>query len=90
MPLRQTLLSQTPELSPQIKEGMQWDPKEGFTIPYGPFTMYYFLTCQTVVSGRSVSLNFIPTRHSESMPFFSCFLNEKYIFVLFKVENVHV
>lgn len=69
-PALENLLSQVPELSPEIKAGKQWDPKVGFTIPYSPYASYFFLTCQTNVNGYKVSSQFIPIRQSESMFFF--------------------
>lgn len=68
-PPLETLPLQVPELSDEIKKEKVWDSKVGFKIPYGPHTMFYFLTCNAVTSGREVSSVFIPTRHSESMSF---------------------
>lgn len=39
-----------------------WDPKVGFKIPYGKYTMYPFLTCSTEVNGRQFSSNYMPYR----------------------------
>uniref|UniRef100_A0A667YK12 receptor protein-tyrosine kinase n=1 Tax=Myripristis murdjan TaxID=586833 RepID=A0A667YK12_9TELE len=42
--------------------GVRWDPEVGFTIPYGPYTTYYFLTCVTKVNGSEVTSTYIPHR----------------------------
>ncbi|XP_068596311.1 vascular endothelial growth factor receptor kdr-like [Brachionichthys hirsutus] len=44
-------LTGAPSLSEKVLKEMVWDPKVGFTIPYGPYDMYYMFTCNTVVSG---------------------------------------
>lgn len=46
---------------------MEWDPKVGFKIPYGPYTMYSTLTCHTMVNGEKFSSVYIPQRQSESV-----------------------
>lgn len=65
-PPLETLLSQVPELSQEIKAGKQWDPKVGFRIPYGPYTGHYWLTCHATVRGLKVSSKFMPLGQSES------------------------
>jgi len=52
--------------SEKINIEMVWDPKVGFRIPYGPFTLYSLLTCNTVVRGRQFQSIYIPQRQSES------------------------
>ncbi|XP_072251611.1 vascular endothelial growth factor receptor kdr-like isoform X2 [Leuresthes tenuis] len=53
--------------SEKINKEMVWDPKVGFRIPYGPFTMYSLLTCNTVVSGRQFQSIYIPQRQTLSL-----------------------
>lgn len=66
-----TLLSlQVPPLSEKIVKEMVWDPKVGFKIPYGPYTVYNMLTCNTVISGQNIMSVYIPNRQSESFVFF--------------------
>lgn len=48
---------------------MVWDPKVGFKIPYGPYTVYRMLTCKTMVNGREFKSVYIPSRKSESVVF---------------------
>lgn len=48
---------------------MEWDPKVGFKIRYGPYKTYSLLTCNSVIKGRHFKLFYIPKRLSES-----CFL----------------
>ncbi|XP_011608763.2 vascular endothelial growth factor receptor kdr-like isoform X1 [Takifugu rubripes] len=40
----------------------QWDPRVGFTTPYGPFTMKYKFTCEAEGSGQL--LEYIPLRQT--------------------------
>ncbi|XP_018515715.1 vascular endothelial growth factor receptor kdr-like [Lates calcarifer] len=53
-----------PPLSEEVVKNMVWDPKVGFKIPYGPYTMYNTLTCNTVVNGREFKSLYIPHRHT--------------------------
>lgn len=46
---------------------VEWDPRVGFTVPYGPYTMKYKLICKAVSSGQISE--YIPFRMSESLPF---------------------
>lgn len=63
-----SLLLQVPPLSEKTKK-MVWDPKVGFKIPYGPYTAYNILTCNTMVNGRMFKSMYIPKRQSESVVF---------------------
>ncbi|CAB1454018.1 unnamed protein product [Pleuronectes platessa] len=56
-----TLIGEPP-LSEKIVKEMVWDPKVGFKIPYGPFTMYLSLTCRTVVNGSEFHAMYYPKR----------------------------
>ncbi len=64
-----SLSLQIPPLSEKIVSKMSWDPKVGFEIPYGPYTVYSILTCNTVANGRQVKSLYIPKRQSESVVF---------------------
>ncbi|XP_022615628.1 vascular endothelial growth factor receptor kdr-like [Seriola dumerili] len=55
-------LTGLPHLSDKIVKEKVWDPKVGFKIPYGPYTMYNTLTCNTMVNGREVHSVYIPNR----------------------------
>lgn len=50
---------------------MSWDPKVGFKVPYGPYTVYNTFICETSVSGREFKSMFIPVRQSECIAFLS-------------------
>lgn len=62
---------QHPPVSSKIADGMVWDPKVGFTIPYGPYTAFNMISCITVVKGRKVKSMYFPKRQSESVVFLS-------------------
>lgn len=64
-----SLSLQLPPLSEKIVKKMVWDPKVGFEIPYGPYTLYNILICNTMVNGRQFKSMYIPTRQSESFVF---------------------
>ncbi|KAI3351635.1 hypothetical protein L3Q82_020471, partial [Scortum barcoo] len=53
-----------PPLSETIVKKMTWDSKVGFEIPYGPYTAYSLLTCNTMVDGRQFTSMYIPTRQT--------------------------
>ncbi|KAM3867031.1 vascular endothelial growth factor receptor kdr-like [Diretmus argenteus] len=53
-----------PPLSEEIMEKKKWDPTVGFSIPYGPYTEYSFLTCVTKVNGHEFKSIYIPKRLS--------------------------
>uniref|UniRef100_A0A1A8CTU0 receptor protein-tyrosine kinase n=2 Tax=Nothobranchius kadleci TaxID=1051664 RepID=A0A1A8CTU0_NOTKA len=53
-----------PALSQEIVRGMVWDPKVGFTIPYGSYTSYMLLTCSTNVNGHHFLSKYIPKRQT--------------------------
>ncbi|XP_070769236.1 vascular endothelial growth factor receptor kdr-like [Enoplosus armatus] len=55
-------LTGLPPLSEKIVKEMVWDPKVGFKIPYGPYTVYSIITCNTMVNGREIQSMYIPTR----------------------------
>ncbi|KAM9740982.1 vascular endothelial growth factor receptor kdr-like isoform 1-T1 [Menidia menidia] len=57
-------LTANKQLSEKISKEMVWDPKVGFRIPYGPFTMYSMFTCSTVVNGRRFQSIYIPQRQT--------------------------
>lgn len=57
---------QFPPASEKVPKEMSWDPKVGFTIPYGPSTMYNMLICHATVNGREFKSMYIPMRQSES------------------------
>ncbi|XP_070692696.1 vascular endothelial growth factor receptor kdr-like isoform X2 [Pempheris klunzingeri] len=57
-------LTGSPSLSEKIVKEMVWDPKVGFKIPYGPYTVYDMLTCNTMVNGRVLKSKYIPVRKS--------------------------
>ncbi|XP_008302028.1 vascular endothelial growth factor receptor kdr-like isoform X2 [Stegastes partitus] len=57
-------LTGVPHLSKAIIKGMVWDPKVGFTIPYGPYTVYTMLMCNTVVNGIEFKSVYIPQRQT--------------------------
>lgn len=57
-------LTGLPPLSEKIVKEMIWDPKVGFRIPYGPYTVYSLLTCRTVVNGQEFESMFIPNRQT--------------------------
>lgn len=65
---------QRPALSEKIVTEMVWDPKVGFKIPYGSYTIHTMLTCKTVVNGREFKAMYIPKRLSESVVFLSSVL----------------
>ncbi|KAM9376655.1 vascular endothelial growth factor receptor kdr-like isoform 2-T2 [Pholidichthys leucotaenia] len=46
----------------KVIQEVVWDAAVGFTIPYGPYTMYTWLTCKTVVNGREFQSSYIPIR----------------------------
>ncbi|MEQ2180641.1 hypothetical protein GOODEAATRI_003264, partial [Goodea atripinnis] len=54
-----------PVLSKNIAEEKVWDPKVGFKIPYGPYTMYSWLTCSTEVNGHQFLSHYFPKRHTK-------------------------
>ncbi|XP_020779045.2 vascular endothelial growth factor receptor kdr-like isoform X2 [Boleophthalmus pectinirostris] len=49
-------------LSEEVKKEMEWDPKVGFKIPYGPLAHYNFLTCSTEVNGHVFRTMYMPRR----------------------------
>ncbi|XP_061581509.1 vascular endothelial growth factor receptor kdr-like isoform X2 [Cololabis saira] len=51
-------------LQKQIIKDLLWDPKVGFTIPYGPYTMYTMFICRTVIDGRSFDSLYLPQRQT--------------------------
>ncbi|XP_035505934.2 vascular endothelial growth factor receptor kdr-like [Scophthalmus maximus] len=55
-------LTGRPALSEKIVTEMVWDPKVGFKIPYGSYTIHTMLTCKTVVNGREFKAMYIPKR----------------------------
>nr|XP_046261533.1 vascular endothelial growth factor receptor kdr-like [Scatophagus argus] len=55
-------LTGAPPLSEEVVKEMVWDPKVGFKIPYGPYTLYNMLTCITVVNGHEYKSVYIPKR----------------------------
>lgn len=61
---------QDPHLSEEVKKKIVWDPKVGFTIPYGPYTMHKLLTCHTTVNGRLIESSYFVKRYSEFVVFF--------------------
>ncbi|XP_012717253.3 vascular endothelial growth factor receptor kdr-like isoform X1 [Fundulus heteroclitus] len=60
-------LIEQPKLSKNTDKEKVWDPKVGFTIPYGPSMMYSWLTCRTVVNGREFLSSYIPHRPPEKL-----------------------
>uniref|UniRef100_A0A8C4HPV6 receptor protein-tyrosine kinase n=1 Tax=Dicentrarchus labrax TaxID=13489 RepID=A0A8C4HPV6_DICLA len=64
-----SLSLQLPPLSDKIVNEMVWDSKVGFRIPYGPYTSYSMLTCNTMVKGSEHKSMYIPMRPSESVVF---------------------
>ncbi|XP_058505740.1 vascular endothelial growth factor receptor kdr-like [Solea solea] len=58
-----TLIALPLFLEKVVKE-VEWDPKVGFKIPYGPYTMYHTLTCSTVVNGSEFKSMYIPSRRT--------------------------
>ncbi|XP_039975481.1 vascular endothelial growth factor receptor kdr-like [Xiphias gladius] len=57
-------LTGLPPLSDKIAKEKVWDPKVGFKIPYGPYTMYSTLTCSTIVNGSEFTSMYIPKRQT--------------------------
>nr|XP_057909086.1 vascular endothelial growth factor receptor kdr-like [Doryrhamphus excisus]XP_057909093.1 vascular endothelial growth factor receptor kdr-like [Doryrhamphus excisus] len=57
-------LNAVPHLSEKVAKEIQWDPKVGFRIPYGPSAAYLMLTCTAVVNGREFSSAYMPRRQS--------------------------
>ncbi|XP_035525018.1 vascular endothelial growth factor receptor kdr-like [Morone saxatilis] len=57
-------LTGLPSLSDKIVNEMVWDSKVGFRIPYGPYTSYTMLTCNTMVKGSEHRSMYIPTRQT--------------------------
>lgn len=55
-------LTGLPPLSQEAIQETVWDPKVGFTIPYGPYNMYSILTCNTVVNGQEFQSTYFPQR----------------------------
>lgn len=55
--------------NPPLPDGFvkEWDPRVGFTVPYGPKTNVYQFTCEAVDSGQTSG--YIPHRLSESLWF---------------------
>ncbi|KAM9356682.1 vascular endothelial growth factor receptor kdr-like [Symphorus nematophorus] len=53
-----------PPLSEEIVKKMKWDSKVGFEIPYGPYTVYSMITCNTVVNGQEFKSLYIPKRQT--------------------------
>lgn len=51
-----------PPFSSEIADGMVWDPKVGFTIPYGPYATFDMISCISVVKGHKVESMYIPIR----------------------------
>ncbi|KAM8732613.1 vascular endothelial growth factor receptor kdr-like [Acanthopagrus schlegelii] len=58
------ILTGFPPSSEKVPKEMSWDPKVGFTIPYGPSTMYNMLICHTTVNGREFRSMYIPMRQT--------------------------
>ncbi|XP_056131133.1 vascular endothelial growth factor receptor kdr-like isoform X2 [Lampris incognitus] len=57
-------LTGQPPFSEEVSKKMTWDSMKGFTIPYGNYTMYYLLTCSTVVNGNVIESKYIPLRQT--------------------------
>ncbi|XP_031442884.1 vascular endothelial growth factor receptor kdr-like [Clupea harengus] len=56
-------LETSPPMADDVKEGVRWDPKEGFTLPYKtPYDYYFILKCSTTVNGREYSSNYLVER----------------------------
>ncbi|KAM9849678.1 vascular endothelial growth factor receptor kdr-like [Aulostomus maculatus] len=53
-----------PAFSEKVLKEIEWNPKVGFKIPYGPTTMYYLFHCTTVVNGSEFSSLYIPNRQT--------------------------
>uniref|UniRef100_A0A3Q3JFP0 receptor protein-tyrosine kinase n=1 Tax=Monopterus albus TaxID=43700 RepID=A0A3Q3JFP0_MONAL len=58
------ILIGNPNLSEEIKMEKKWDPMQGFTIPYGPYTTYNTFTCYTKINGREFRSMYIPARQT--------------------------
>ncbi|XP_038159897.1 vascular endothelial growth factor receptor kdr-like isoform X1 [Cyprinodon tularosa] len=55
-------LTASPKLSGDIEEKKEWDPKVGFRIPYGPYTIHTYLICKTQVNGQQYISYYVPRR----------------------------
>ncbi|KAL2077215.1 hypothetical protein ACEWY4_026719 [Coilia grayii] len=56
-------LKTDPLMEDDIRQGVQWDPKKGFTIPYKkPYDYYNLVTCYTTVNDREYSTLYIIKR----------------------------
>ena len=58
-------------MADDVKEGVRWDPKEGFTLPYKtPYDYYFILKCSTTVNGREYSSNYLVERTSKCLGYY--------------------
>ncbi|KAG7465088.1 hypothetical protein MATL_G00172480 [Megalops atlanticus] len=60
----QVTVKGSPHMAEKVKNAAQWDPREGFTIPYVPHTHYTFLHCITKVNGRTFESLYIPLKRT--------------------------
>ncbi|XP_067103712.1 vascular endothelial growth factor receptor kdr-like [Osmerus mordax] len=73
IPCRTTSPNQTvtlkgePPLTRVIEQGLEWDPRVGFKIPYGSQTIYSQLTCVSDANGRRVESTYIPLRITSTL-----------------------
>ncbi|XP_028315257.1 vascular endothelial growth factor receptor kdr-like isoform X3 [Gouania willdenowi] len=57
-------LTGIPNLSEEVLNKTVWDPLVGFKLPYGPYTSYSMLTCNTIVNGVEFTSIYIPQRQT--------------------------